>query len=119
MAEPRTLPAVPALLVSSDKITGSHRGRDAYVYVRQSTPTQVVVHTESLERQYELRERALGLGWPVHQVVVGSSANPGLRDFAVLAAITGGPQAHPQVSLDVNPTSRQILADHELQSRGT
>jgi aconitate hydratase len=50
-------------------------------------------------------------GEPVHQVVVGSSANPGLRDFAVLAAITDGHQAHPQVSMDVNPTSRQILAD--------
>jgi predicted aconitate hydratase len=50
-------------------------------------------------------------GEPVHQVVVGSSANPGLRDFAVLAAITAGQRAHPQVSLDVNPTSRQILAD--------
>jgi aconitate hydratase len=50
-------------------------------------------------------------GEPVYQVVVGSSANPGLRDFAVLAAITGGRQAHPQVSMDVNPTSRQILAD--------
>jgi aconitate hydratase len=50
-------------------------------------------------------------GEPVYQVVVGSSANPGLRDFAVLAAITRGRQAHPQVSMDVNPTSRQILAD--------
>jgi aconitate hydratase len=50
-------------------------------------------------------------GEPVYQVVVGSSANPGLRDFAVLAAIVGGRQAHPQVSLDVNPTSRQVLAD--------
>jgi aconitate hydratase len=50
-------------------------------------------------------------GEPVHQVVVGSSANPGLRDFAVLAAITHGHQAHPQVSMDVNPTSRQTLAD--------
>lgn len=50
-------------------------------------------------------------GEPVHQVVVGSSANPGLRDFAMLAAIIGGHQAHPQVSMDVNPTSRQILAD--------
>jgi aconitate hydratase len=50
-------------------------------------------------------------GEPVYQVVVGSSANPGLRDFAVLAAITGGRQAHPRVSMDVNPTSRQILAD--------
>lgn len=50
-------------------------------------------------------------GEPVYQVVVGSSANPGLRDFGVLAAITGGRQVHPQVSMDVNPTSRQILAD--------
>ncbi|HZD70319.1 MAG TPA: aconitate hydratase [Actinomycetes bacterium] len=50
-------------------------------------------------------------GEPVHQVVVGSSANPGLRDFAVVAAVLRGRQAHPQVSLDVNPTSRQILAD--------
>jgi excisionase family DNA binding protein len=38
--------------------------------VRQSTPTQMVQHTESLARQYELRERAVGLGWPAHQVVV-------------------------------------------------
>lgn len=50
-------------------------------------------------------------GEPVHQVVVGSSANPGLRDAAVVAAILSGRQAHPQVSLDVNPTSRQMLAD--------
>jgi aconitate hydratase len=50
-------------------------------------------------------------GEPVFQVVVGSSANPGLRDFAIVAAIVDGRQAHPQVSVDVNPTSRQILAD--------
>jgi aconitate hydratase len=50
-------------------------------------------------------------GEPVFQVVVGSSANPGLRDFAILAAIISGRQAHPQVSVDVNPTSRQTLAD--------
>ncbi|MGP3910828.1 aconitate hydratase [Nonomuraea sp. 10N515B] len=50
-------------------------------------------------------------GEPVHQVVVGSSANPGLRDFAVVADILRGRQVHPQVSLDVNPTSRQILTD--------
>ena len=50
-------------------------------------------------------------GLDVHQVVVGSSANPGLRDFAVVAATLHGRHVHPQVSLDVNPTSRQILAD--------
>ena len=60
----------PALLLSVEKVTASHLGRDAYVYVRQSTPTQVAQHTESLARQYELRERATALGWPVRQVVV-------------------------------------------------
>jgi aconitate hydratase len=50
-------------------------------------------------------------GEPVHQVVVGSSANPGLRDFATVAALIGGRRIHPQVSLDVNPTSRQILLE--------
>lgn len=49
-------------------------------------------------------------GKDVHQVVIGSSANPGLRDFAVVAAILAGRQAHPQVSVDINPTSREILA---------
>jgi excisionase family DNA binding protein len=52
------------------KITPAHLRRDAYVYVRQSTPTQVREHTESLERQYELAERAVGFGWQAHQVVV-------------------------------------------------
>jgi aconitate hydratase len=50
-------------------------------------------------------------GPQVHQVVIGSSANPGLRDFAVVAAAVRGRRAHPQVSFDVNPSSRQILAD--------
>ncbi|RSD11676.1 aconitate hydratase [Amycolatopsis eburnea] len=50
-------------------------------------------------------------GTPVGQVVVGSSANPGLRDFAVVAAMVAGRQTDPAVSFDVNPTSRQILAD--------
>src|SRR6266567_3352536 len=55
-------------------------------------------------------------GQDVFQVVVGSSANPGLRDFAIVAEIVRGRQSHDQVSLDINPTSRQIL--HDLASGG-
>jgi aconitate hydratase len=50
-------------------------------------------------------------GQEVEQVVIGSSANPGLRDFAVVAAIVRGRQSHARVSFDVNPSSRQILQD--------
>lgn len=50
-------------------------------------------------------------GQPVEQCVIGSSANPGLRDFAVAAAIVKGRQTANDVSFDVNPTSRQLLQD--------
>jgi DNA invertase Pin-like site-specific DNA recombinase len=57
----------------ASKVTASHLGRNAYVYVRQSTLTQMREHTESLERQYELASRAQGFGWPPQQVVVVDS----------------------------------------------
>jgi aconitate hydratase len=48
-------------------------------------------------------------GPEISQVVIGSSANPGLRDFEVVAHIVEGCPAHGRVSVDVNPTSRQTL----------
>ncbi len=48
-------------------------------------------------------------GEPIYQAYLGSSANPGYRDFAMAAEIVRGKQIHPRVSFDVNPTSRQIL----------
>ena len=41
----------------------SHLGRKALVYVRQSTPGQVLAHRESTRLQYQLRDAALRLGW--------------------------------------------------------
>ncbi len=52
------------------KVTPAHLRREAWVYVRQSTMTQVREHTESLARQYELVGRAEGLGWKPDQVRV-------------------------------------------------
>ena len=48
-------------------------------------------------------------GEEISQVVIGSSANPGLRDFEVVARMVEGRQSHDAVSFDVNPTSRQTL----------
>lgn len=48
---------------------------------------------------------------PVGQVVIGSSANPGLRDFAVAALMVRGRQTNDAVSFDVNPSSREIFSD--------
>lgn len=48
-------------------------------------------------------------GAEIAQSYIGSSANPGWRDFAVVAEIVRGRTVPPGVSLDVNPTSRQVL----------
>jgi aconitate hydratase len=48
-------------------------------------------------------------GEEIYQAMIGSSANPGMRDFAVPAMIVEGRQVHDRVSFDVNPTSRQIM----------
>src|SRR5206468_5738652 len=49
---------------NSDLITPQHLARKAVIYIRQSTPHQVVSHQESLRLQYALHERARQLGWP-------------------------------------------------------
>ena len=46
---------------------------------------------------------------PVHQVVLGSSANPGFRDFWIVSEIMKGKTTNSDVSFDVNPTSRQLI----------
>lgn len=55
-------------------------------------------------------------GEPVYQTYIGSSANPGMRDFAISALILDNKRADPKVSLDINPASRQILEN--LTSQG-
>ncbi len=50
-------------------------------------------------------------GEEIYQAYVGSSANPGFRDFAVAADMVADRQVHPRVSFDINPSSRQILAN--------
>lgn len=48
-------------------------------------------------------------GQAIGQAYVGSSANPGYRDFAAVAHIVRGRSVPAQVSLDINPTSRSML----------
>lgn len=48
-------------------------------------------------------------GEEIYQAYIGSSANPGLRDFAVPAQIVDERRVPTGVSFDVNPTSRQML----------
>ncbi len=49
---------------TSELIQPGHLTRRAAIYVRQSTPQQVISNQESLRLQYALTQRANGLGWP-------------------------------------------------------
>lgn len=55
---------------SNDRIKSAHLERRAYVYVRQSTATQVQHNRESTRRQYKLVDRAVALGWREENVTV-------------------------------------------------
>src|SRR6201984_1756094 len=52
------------------KVKPSHTQRAAFVYIRQSSPSQVEYNRESTARQYALVEKALELGWTKEQVIV-------------------------------------------------
>src|SRR3984893_397884 len=54
----------------SGKVKLSHTRRAAFVYIRQSSPSQVEYNRESTARQYALVERACELGWAKEQVIV-------------------------------------------------
>jgi DNA invertase Pin-like site-specific DNA recombinase len=57
-------------LSRSAKIQAQHLRRLAIVYVRQSSPQQVLHHRESTALQYDLRRHAVELGWPLERVLV-------------------------------------------------
>jgi len=48
-------------------------------------------------------------GEDIYQSYIGSSANPGYRDFWIASEIVKGKTVHENVSFDINPTSRQII----------
>jgi DNA invertase Pin-like site-specific DNA recombinase len=77
------------------KITAEHLARGAYVYIRQSTPDQLVHNHESRRRQYALADRARRLGWSNVEIVDddlgrsgGGTARPGFE--RLIAAICSG-----------------------------
>lgn len=56
------------MTITDSKVCAEHLRRDAFLYIRQSTLRQVHENTESTQRQYALRDRALALGWPADRI---------------------------------------------------
>jgi len=77
----------------SDLVTPRHLSRAALIYIRQSTPHQVISNQESRRLQYALKERALDLGWHEDDIFVidsdlgvSGSSTQGRDGFKDLAA---------------------------------
>ena len=106
---------------ATQKVTTSHLNRDAYLYVRQSTVRQVFENTESTQRQYGLRQRAVALGWPQDRVVVidtdlgqsGASAAD-RAGFQRLVADVGMGRAGIVLGLEVSRLARNSTDWHRL-----
>jgi len=57
-------------MITSELITPIHLARKALIYIRQSTPQQVLTNQESLRLQYALRLKALELGWRAEDIEI-------------------------------------------------
>lgn len=106
---------------AESKVTAEHLKRAAYLYIRQSTLRQVLENTESTERQYALRRRAVVLGWPEERIIVidedqgrsGASAS-GREGFQRLVAEVGLGQAGIVMGLEVSRLARNCADWHRL-----
>ncbi|GAB4072214.1 aconitate hydratase [Barrientosiimonas marina] len=81
---------------------------DIYEEINLSELEPLVAQPSSPGKVVPAKEIA---GTPIYQSYIGSSANPGYRDFAVAAETVKGRKIVNGVSLDINPTSRQMLTD--------
>jgi DNA invertase Pin-like site-specific DNA recombinase len=103
------------------KIEGQHLARKAYVYVRQSTMAQVERNVESRERQYELVERAVELGWYAGEVVVvdadqgrSGKSTEGRDGFHGLVADVGLGRVGIVLGIEVSRLARNNAAWYQL-----
>jgi DNA invertase Pin-like site-specific DNA recombinase len=100
-------------MLHSDLVTPGHLSRSAVIYIRQSTPHQVISNQESRRLQYALKQRALDLGWYKGDILVidsdqgitGSSAQ-GRDGFKDIAARVSLGQAGIILSTEVTRISR-------------
>ena len=102
------------------KITPSHLSRQAIVYLRQSTPSQVEHNRESTDRQYALATKARELGWPDDRIVVidedlGLSGSGFARSgFARLTAEVALARVGLVLGLEVSRLARNNADWHRL-----
>ncbi|GAB2543519.1 aconitate hydratase [Gracilibacillus alcaliphilus] len=79
---------------------------DEYEQIDLSSLEPLIATPSSPDNVMPVAEAA---GEAIYQSYIGSSANPGYRDFAIASEIVKGRQIAAGISFDINPTSRQLL----------
>ena len=107
--------------IAQEKVNTGHLKRNAYLYIRQSTLRQVLENTESTLRQYDLRQRAVALGWPVERIIIidsdlgQSAATAADREgFQKLVAEVSLEKAGIVLGLEVSRLARNSTDWHRL-----
>jgi DNA invertase Pin-like site-specific DNA recombinase len=103
------------------KVQPHHLKRGAYLYIRQSSMRQVIENVESTKRQYDLRGRAIALGWRDDQILVidndqgESGASAAWREgFQRLVTDVGMGHAGIVMGLEVSRLARNNADWHRL-----
>lgn len=105
----------------ADKLDTSHQQRKAVVYLRQSSPQQLVHCRESTDRQYALARRAADLGWPAQRIEIidedlgkSGSGTAWRAGFQSLARQVADGQVGAVLALEVSRFARSSTDWHHL-----
>jgi len=103
------------------KVEDQHLERQAYVYLRQSTPGQVLHNRESTERQYALKDKALDLGWAPSMIRmldrdlgISGTQMAGREDFKLLVSDVAAGKVGAVFALEASRLARSSLDWHRL-----
>jgi len=103
------------------KIADQHLQKPAYIYLRQSTMSQVRNHQESTERQYALKDKAIEMGWNPSMIRildrdlgVSGAQTTGREDFKTLVADVSMGAVGAVFALEASRLARSCADWHRL-----
>jgi DNA invertase Pin-like site-specific DNA recombinase len=114
-------PPVEIPLSASTKVKSQHISRLAVVYVRQSSPGQVLHNRESTARQYAFKQRAIQLGWSPASVLImdddqaqTASTAEDRHDFQTLLGLVAQDRVGIILGVETSRLSRRGKDWHQL-----
>jgi DNA invertase Pin-like site-specific DNA recombinase len=95
-------------MLTSELVQPHHLCRQAVIYIRQSSPHQVLTHQESLRLQHALRQRAEQLGWSPANIQVIDA------DLGQTARTTAGRSGFQELVTRVSTDQVGIILSYEV-----